>query len=115
LLTAFAAGVVADAVHRFMAGSEPIGSMMMVMALTAAVVNLICLKLLQRLKSQDVNMRAAETFNLNDFVSNGGLLVAGALVAWTGQAWPDLRVGVAVAAIAAKGSFDILRDVRGPA
>ena len=115
LLMVFAVGVVADAVHRFMAGSEPIGSMMMVMALIAAVVNLICLKLLQRLNSQDVNLRAAETFSLNDFFSNGGLLVAGALVAWTGQAWPDLLVGVAVAAIAAKGSFDILRDVRGSA
>lgn len=73
LLLVFALGVVADAAHRFMAGSEPIGFTMMVMALIGAVVNLKCLKLLQRLKSQDVNLRAAETFSLNDFVSNGGL------------------------------------------
>lgn len=31
---------------------------------------------------------------------------------WTGQNWPDLVLGVAVAGIAIKGSIDILRDAR---
>jgi len=57
-------------------------------------------------------MKAAETFSLNDFASNGGILVAGGLVMWLDQSWPDLLVGVLVAAIAAKGGFDILRDAR---
>jgi divalent metal cation (Fe/Co/Zn/Cd) transporter len=59
-------------------------------------------------------MRAAETFSLNDFASNGGILVAGGLVLWLGQAWPDLAVGVLVAALAAKGGFDILLDANRP-
>ena len=57
-----------------------------------------------------VCVKAAETFSFNDFASNGGILVAGALVLWLGQAWPDLVVGVLVAAIALKGGVDILRD-----
>ena len=57
-------------------------------------------------------MKAAETFSLNDFASNGGILVAGGLVMWLDQAWPDLVVGVLVAAIAAKGGLDILGDAR---
>ena len=78
--------------------------------MVAAVVNLICLQLIRRQQSRDVNMKAAETFSFNDFASNGGILVAGGLVMWLDQAWPDLVVGVFVAAIAAKGGVEILRD-----
>lgn len=112
LLVIFALLVLTDTARRIVLGSEPMGPMMMAMALFAAAVNLVCLKLLMRLKSNDVNLRAAQVFSLNDFVSNGGLLVAGVLVAWLGQRWPDLVVGVAIAGIAAKGGVEILRDAR---
>ena len=49
-------------------------------------------------------------FSLNDFASNGGILVAGGLVMWLDQAWPDLVVGMLVAAIAVKGGIEILRS-----
>ena len=39
-----------------------------------------------------------------------GPLVAGGLVWWLSANWPDLVVGVAVAAIAAWGGVGILRD-----
>jgi Co/Zn/Cd efflux system component len=112
LLLLFAIGVLADVARRWLMGTEPIGPTMMVMALAAALVNLWCLKLLQKVDSDDVNMRAAETFSFNDFLSNGGILVAGGLVLWLGQAWPDLVVGALVAIVAAKGAFEILSDVR---
>lgn len=112
LLLVFGLGVAADALRRFLTGSEPIGVTMMVMAAIAALVNLICLFLLRRLKSDDVNLEAAETFSFNDFASNGGVLVAGALVLWLDQRWPDLIVGAAVAVIALKGSADIWRSAR---
>lgn len=110
LLLIFALGILIDAVHRYYAGSEPLGLLMISMALIAAVVNAICIWLLGRLKNPDVNVRAANTFSLNDFISNGGILVAGALVWWLGSNWPDLVVGVAVAGIAAWGGMGILRD-----
>lgn len=113
LLLALAAGVLADAARRFVQGAEPAGALMIGMALLAAVVNIVCLRLLQRLRSSDVNMRAATTFSFNDFVSNSGILVAGALVAWTGRAWPDLVVGIAVAAVAVAGGVQILREANG--
>ena len=90
--------------------TEPIGPTMMGLAVVAAIINLICLQLIRRQHSGDVNMKAAETFSFNDFASNGGILIAGGLVLWLGQAWPDLVVGVLVAAIALKGGIDILRD-----
>lgn len=112
LLLVFAVGVLVDALRRFVAGSDPVGAVMMLMALGAAAINLLSLWLLKQLRTKDVNLRAAVIFSVNDFVSNGGVLVAGALVAWTGQRWPDLLVGIAVAAIAAKGGVEILSDAR---
>ena len=112
LLLIFAVGVLVDAGRRWWLGAEPIGGTMIVLAVVAAVVNLICLQLLRRLDGDDVNLRAAETFSLNDFASNGGIIVAGGLVLWLDQSWPDLVVGVIVAGIAARGGLEILEDAR---
>jgi Co/Zn/Cd efflux system component len=110
LLILFAIGVLFDVGRRFLTGTDPIGSSMMWMALAAAAVNALCVWLLRRIRRPDVNIRAASTFSTNDFVANAGVLMGGALVAWTGQAWPDLVVGIAVAAIACKGGIGILHD-----
>lgn len=112
MLLVFAGGVVLDAIRRFFEGSEPVGMMMMAMALIAGAVNLWCLLLLKRMENKDVNLRAATTFSLNDFFSNGGIIVAGIIVLLTGANWPDLTVGIAVAGIAIYGGIDILRDAQ---
>lgn len=110
MLLLFAGGVVLDVIRRFIEGSEPVGSTMMAMAIVAAVVNLLSLYLLKRLENKDVNLRAATTFSLNDFAANGGIIISGIVVLWTGSNWPDLLVGLAVAAIAVYGGVDILQD-----
>jgi len=112
MLLIFAGGIMLDVGRRYLQGSEPIGITMMAMSAVAAVVNFICLKLLQRLREPDVNLRAATTFSFNDFISNGGSLIAGLLVWWLGSNWPDLLVGLLAAAIAVKGGVEILRDAR---
>lgn len=112
MLLIFAGGILLDVGRRYIQGSEPIGPTMMMMSAVAAVVNYVCLRMLQRLKQKDVNLRAATTFSFNDFISNGGILIAGALVLWLGANWPDLLVGVATALIAVKGGMEILRDAR---
>ena len=109
-LLIFAAGIFLDAIRRYFGGSEPLGSTILILGIIGALVNGLCLWLLVRLRRKDVSLRAATTFSLNDFASNGGVLVAGALVIWTGANWPDLLVGVLVAIIAVKGGIDILRD-----
>jgi cobalt-zinc-cadmium efflux system protein len=105
-------GIIVDVGRRWLMGAEPFGLTIMAMALAAAAVNLWCLRLIQRTPSDDVNMRAAKTFSFNDFASNGGILVAGGLVMWLNQAWPDLVVGGIVAFIALKGGLVILKDAR---
>src|SRR5690606_5508439 len=112
VLLLFAAAVMADVVRRWLYGAEPLGPVMMVLALVAAAINMWCLVLLRRIRSDDVNMKAAETFSLNDFISNGGVIVAGGLVLWLGTSWPDLVAGALIAAVAFKGGIEILRSVR---
>lgn len=109
-LLVFAAGILADGVRRYLGGSEPVGSTILILGVVGAVVNGLCLWLLVRLRKKDVSLRAATTFSFNDFASNGGVFVAGGLVMWTGANWPDLLVGVLVAIVAVKGGIDILRD-----
>jgi cation diffusion facilitator family transporter len=115
MLLVFAGGILLDVGRRYVQGSEPIGATMMIMSAIAGVVNFACLRLLQRLEQPDVNLRAATTFSFNDFISNGGILIAGGLVMWLGTNWPDLLVGLATALIAIKGGVEILRDARAEA
>ena len=112
LLLIFAAGVLLDVLRRTLMGTEPIGWTMMGMAVVAAIVNLVCLELIRRQRSEDVNMKAAETFSFNDFISNGGVILAGVLVLWLGTSWPDLVAGALIAAVAFKGGIEILQSVR---
>lgn len=110
LLLIFAAGLSVDVLRRFIEGSAPLGPSIITMGLIGAVANALCFWLLHRLRHKDVNLRAATTFSFNDFASNGGVFVAGALVMWTGSNWPDLLVGLAVVIVSIKGGIDILRD-----
>lgn len=112
MLLLFAIVVIADVFRRWTYGAEPLGPVMMVMALMAGAINLWCLALLRRVRSSDINLKAAETFSFNDFISNGGVIVAGGLVLWLGSSWPDLVVGALIATVALKGGVEILRSVR---
>ena len=112
MLLLFAIVVIADVFRRWTYGAEPLGPVMMVMALMAGAINLWCLALLRRVRSSDINLKAAETFSFNDFISNGGVIVAGGLVLWLGSSWPDLVVGALIATVALKGGVEILKNVR---
>jgi Co/Zn/Cd efflux system component len=110
LLLVLCVGVVAEAARRYFGEETPGGWTMIVMAIIASVTNLACLGILSRHRDDEVNMRAAWTFSINDFASNAGIVIAGGLVAWRDARWPDLVVALAVAALAIHGGFKILAD-----
>lgn len=112
LLLLLAVGVVLEVIRRFTSGAEPLGGVMIAMAIVALAINAWCLHLLAGVRSENVNLRAAWTFSVNDFLSNFGIILAGALVWWLGRTWPDLVVGAAVSAMAGYGGIEILRDAR---
>lgn len=110
LLIILSLGVVAEVIRRFTLGTEPVGAAMIGMAVLAAAINAWCLKLLAAIRREGVNLRAAWTFSINDFLSNFGVVLAGVLVWLLGRSWPDLVVGVIVAVVAGYGGVQILRD-----
>jgi len=112
MLFVLALTVLGDAVRRFVVGAEPVSIVMVTMGIVAAGINVWCLRLLRPLRRTDVNLRAAYTFSINDFISNIGVLVAAGFVTWTGRFWPDVLVGAAIAIVVGKGGIDILGDAR---
>ncbi|WP_339911804.1 cation transporter [Symmachiella dynata] len=112
MLLMVAIGVAADAIRRFVFGTEPVGGTIIVLAVVAMLINLWCMWILRPHRSEDVNLRATWIFSINDFMSNLGALVAGVLVIWLGRAWPDLVVGLLVAIVVGKGAIEILLDAK---
>lgn len=104
--------LVGEVVRRFMGSEAPIGPAMMVMAAVNAVINVYCLRLLQRHKGDDVNFKASAIFTSNDSVVNMAILVSGLLVLWLGSNVPDLILGIVSALFAANGGREILEHAR---
>ena len=112
MLLVLSLAVLAEVVRRLLFGAEPVSAIMIVMSIVAALVNVAALRVLRPLGGGDVNLRAAWTFSVNDLAANIGVLIAGVLVAWSGQSWPDLLAGFVIALLAASGGRKILADAR---
>ena len=54
-------------------------------------------------------MKASYIFSANDVIANIGVIVAGALVTWTGSHYPDLVVGTVIGLIVLNGARRILK------
>lgn len=109
LQLALALGAFAEVLRRFLFGSEPEPGYMMVVALAALVANVACLGLIARHREGGVHMKASWIFSTNDVIANIGVIVAGALVAWTGSRFPDLAIGALIALVVVSGAVRILR------
>ena len=107
MLLAIAA--LAETGRRALAGSFPEELGMIGISLLALAANVWCLMLIARHRNQGVHMRASYIFSANDVLANLGVIVAGALVAWTGSALPDWIVGFAIGALVLVGAVRILR------
>ena len=109
LQVALALGALAEVARRFIYGSEPESSVMMGMALLALVANVACLALIAGKRDRGAHMSASYIFSANDVIANLGVLLAGALVAWTASPYPDLVIGAIIAAVVLNGARRILR------
>ncbi|KPP97185.1 cation transporter [Marinobacter sp. HL-58] len=103
-----ALGVLVEVGRRFLFGSEPESLWMMAIAFVALVANTVCLLLIYRHRNGGAHMKASWIFSANDVVINLGVILAGALVAWTGSNYPDLIIGAIVGAIVLNGARRIL-------
>ncbi len=108
------AGVVVDAVRRWVEGSQPLGSVMMVVAFVALLVNAsVLLVVLKPFRStSEVHMRAMWLCTRADVVANLGVILSGALVLLLHSPIPDRVIGIAIGLYVIKEAIEILREAR---
>lgn len=109
LQLALALGALTEVVRRFIVGSEPESGLMMAVALVALIANVACLMLIMGKRESGVHMKASYIFSANDVIANVGVIVAGALVAWTGSPYPDLIIGTVIGVVVLNGARRILK------
>jgi cation diffusion facilitator family transporter len=112
IMGAFGFFVLGQAAHKALVPVAPEPVTMGVVGLAALVANAVCLWLLWRHRDDDVNMRSVWVCSRNDIVANVSVLGAAALVAATASPWPDIVVGVALAALWLRSSASVVRESR---
>lgn len=95
--------------RRVLWGSEPVSALMMGVGLIALIANIACLALVTKKRDRGAHMKASYIFSTNDVIANTGVIVAGALVAWTGSPYPDLVIGTVIGLVVLNGARRILK------
>jgi Co/Zn/Cd efflux system component len=82
--------------------------------LGALLVNFTCAVFLARIRESGGSLtKAAFLSARNDVVANIGIIAAGALTFAMGSIWPDLIVGLAIAALNAGSAFEVYEAAQG--
>lgn len=89
---------------------EPVG--MGLYGIAGLAVNLGAALLLLKHRKGDASVRAVWLYSRNDAIGNVAVLVAAALVAATASRWPDVVVGLGIAALFLQSAVSIIRDAR---
>ncbi len=111
LMVGVAAYVVVEAVRRIGGEAEVAGTAMVVVGAVGLVVNLVALALLRGGSGESLAVRGAYLEVLADTVGSLGVLVAGVLVAWTGDGWWDAVVALLIAAFVVVRAVSLGREV----
>ena len=104
--------VIGVALWRALTAAVPEADLMGAIGVVALIVNVTAALVLSRFREGDANVRAIWLFSRNDALANVAVIVAAALVAWTGQAWPDLVVAAVIAILFLHSAYEILRGAR---
>jgi Co/Zn/Cd efflux system component len=110
VMAAFGAGVLVQVAVKLARGLTPTAEVMGAVGLAALAANALCLLLLWRHRGDDINMRSAWTCSRNDVIGNVGVLVAALAVGLSGSPWPDIAVGLAVAAVFVRSAAQVVRE-----
>ncbi|WP_207791509.1 cation diffusion facilitator family transporter [Sandaracinobacteroides saxicola] len=113
LLLLLASGaILAEAASRLLGGhaATPPGGVVMAVAALGILVNGGSAWLLSGGQAGDVNRRAAVLHLLADAAVSAGVVVAGALMLWTGAAWIDPLASVLIVGVIVAGSWRLLRE-----
>lgn len=112
VLLLLGAGIAAQALWRWYAGSQPVGPAMMAYAVVSFAVNVYVLAKLTRFRHDGVHLSASYLCTRADVLANIAVFVCGGVIVVTGAHWVDLLVGFAIALYVFKEAGEILRQAR---
>lgn len=102
--------IVFESGRRFVVGSDPQASLMMAYSLVSLAVNVSVLRLLTRVQSGEIHLRATWICTRADVLANLGVLASGLLVWAFAARYPDLLIGALIGAYVAKEAWEILSE-----
>jgi cobalt-zinc-cadmium efflux system protein len=112
LLTAVGA-IASESIHRLIMSSRTDPRTMMWVGAVAIVMNGATALLFARGRASDINVRAAFQHMAADAAISAGVVVAGALILWTGKEWIDPAVSILVSLVILWGSIGLLKEALG--
>jgi len=96
--------------YRALYGATPLFEAMGVVSVLALIGNSVCLALLWKHRTADVNMSSVWECSRNDIVGNIAVFIASAAVWLTDSRWPDLLVGLLLALWLLLSSVRVLKS-----
>lgn len=110
IMALFGIAVLLEAVYKTIAGVIPAAEVMGLVGVLVLLGNGFCFVMLYRHRSDDLNMRSTWLCSRNDIIANVSVLAAAAAVTIFNSHWPDVIVGVSIAALFVKSAFTVLGE-----
>lgn len=109
IMAAFGFFVLGQAIYKIVFPQVPVFETIGAIGLLALVTNSICFALLWRHRVDDINMSSVWLCSRNDIIANVSVLFAAIGVWFTHSGWPDIVVGLAIAALFLRSALSVLR------
>jgi len=110
IMAAFGLFVLGQAIYKIIVPQVPMFEAIGAVGLLALAANSVCLLLLWRHRTDDINMRSVWLCSRNDIIANLSVLVAALGVWLTHSGWPDIIVGLALAVLFLRSALFVLRE-----
>ncbi len=111
-LAVMAVVILGFALWRTVSGTMPDAGAISGLGLFGAAANLVAAILLSRYREGDANVRSVWLCTRNDLIQCVAVAATGVAVAVTGSRWPDLAVGVLLAAVFLRSAWQITGQAR---
>ncbi len=107
IMAVFGVLVLTEAVYKALYPVTPIAEAIGAIGLLALAANSLCLWLLWRHRADDINMHSVWLCSRNDIIANSSVLLAAAGVWLLSSGWPDIVVGLGIAALFLRSAFHV--------
>ena len=89
--------------------SQLSGGIISVVGVISLIGNTFVALMMHQHHHKDINFKSAFICCRNDAIASFGIIVAGALVMFTGSFWPDIIIGAMIASIVCNGGIKVIR------